>query len=333
MSDLLDLPNELLSLILGQTQWSARRTCRALLDHQSAGRTSLRLKWGKDDPRSSEQLAGLLAQLPRLAALGCVDTTGRVRDISPIAAVGHHLKSLELHNFSQLGALSAIGACSRLSSLKISLGGARPLAIDLSPLSSCTLLTDVDVRGRYGCPLSDLGPLAACVHIKSLHLSDKTDVVDLSPLSSLVELTSLRLGSRYLQRIDALAACTRLAELRLIAFSFKSPLVPLACCPQLRSMCLSSSCTGADLLPLAHCPHLTELTLQFCDQLSDVGALRELLRLQSLTLWVCRFLADISPLSRCAVLRSLVIGHCRVSEESICALKAATPQLSVTKTH
>ena len=86
------------------------------------------------------------------------------------------------------------------------------------------------------------------------------------------------------------------------------------------------------MLPLAKCSLLAELSLQSV-RLSDVCVLQKLPRLTSLTLAWCTALADISPLSRCAVLRSLVIGHCRVSEESICALKAATPQLSVTKTH
>ena len=115
----LDLPNDLLSLILGQTQWSARPTCLALLDHQNAGRTSLKLRWGKDDPESTEQLAGLLAQLPCLEALECVDTAGTVRDVGPIAAVGHHLLSLELTDFLQLEDLAPIGICSQLLSLKI----------------------------------------------------------------------------------------------------------------------------------------------------------------------------------------------------------------------
>ena len=44
---LLDLPNDLLPLILGHSQWSARRTCRALLDLQSVGCTSLKLRWGE----------------------------------------------------------------------------------------------------------------------------------------------------------------------------------------------------------------------------------------------------------------------------------------------
>ena len=218
-ADLLDLPCDMLSLILGQTQWTARRTCRALLDHQSAGRTSLELKWGKDDPDSREQLAGLLAQLPRLAALQCFDTAHQVRSISPIAVVGHHLQSLELSDFLYLEDFSPICVCSRLSSLKISKTEpyrAYPHVVDLQPLSSCKLLTDVDLSGCYP-SLCDLVPLAACVRIKSLHFSDHTSVRDLSPLSSLVEMTSLRLGSKHLQHIDALATCTRLTDLRLVA--------------------------------------------------------------------------------------------------------------------
>ena len=269
MSDLLDLPSDLLPLILGRTQWSARRTCRSLLNHQSAGRTSFKLRWGRedpipddpndddlDDPNSSEKVAGLLAQMQLLVTLECIDVTGRIRNISPIAAVGCHLCSLELANFSQLGDFSPIGECLQLLSLKIS--GTWPRAthhnvVDLRLQSSCKLLTDVDLRGCHG-SLSDLSPLAACVRIQSLHFSDRLLVADLSPLSSLVELTSLRLGSpRLLQHIDPLAACNRLKELRLVVYNQNPPLRPLASCQQLRSVFIISSCNGADLLPLAMC--------------------------------------------------------------------------------
>ena len=91
---------------------------------------------------------------------------------------------------------------------------AHVVVVDLRPLSSCTLLIEVDLSG---CPcLSDLSPLAACVRVKSLKLSDETCVSDLSPLSGLVELTSLHLGSPYLPPVDVLAAaCTRLTDLQL----------------------------------------------------------------------------------------------------------------------
>ena len=331
LTQLLDLPSDLLPLIIGQTRWSARRTCRALLDYQNAGRTSLKLRWGKDDPASSERLAGLLVQLPRLAALQCVDTTRRVCDISPIAAVGHHLQSLELYNFSELEDISPIGTCSQLSSLKISgtmSDIAHPRIVDLCPLSSCKLLTQVDLSECHYL-LSDLGPLAECVHIKSLHLSYLTSVSDLSPLSSLVDLTTLRMGSLRLQHIDALAACSRLTNLTLATFDRNPPLTPLASCQQLRSLCICSSCIGADLLPLMQCALLTELSLVGCDRLSDVTSLQNLPELRVLRLSHCPAMADISPLSHCKALQRLVIVQCRVSDKSIRILKAARPTLSI----
>ena len=332
---LLDLPIDVLPLILGQTQWSARRTCRAFLDHQSAGRTSLKLRWGKDDPGSSEQLAGLLAQLPRLVALQCVDTTRRVRDISPIAAVGHRLQSLELCDFLLLEDISSVGLCAQLSSFKISTIEvlADSSLVDLRPLSSCKRLTDVDLSGCVR--LFNLSPLAACVRITSLKFSDTTDVSDLSPLSILVELMSLHLGSRCPHHIDALAACTKLTELGLLVYNTNPPpLTPLTSCRRLSTLYLCSSCNGADLLPLAQCPLLAELTLYFCTDLSDVGVLQKLLRLQSLRLFGCFALRDISPLSHCMMLQNLCIGHWDASLikgflKSIRALKAAKPKLSV----
>ena len=340
MPYLLDLPSDLLPLILGQTQWSARRTCRALLDHQSAGRTSLKL-WGKDDPRSNKQLAGLLAQLPHLAALHCFDTTQKVRNIRPIAVVGHHLQSLELNSFDDLQDISPISVCSQLSSLKIrrtdsvqaqkGVFYAICFRFDLRPLSSCELLTEVDLSGvQPRCPrsLSDLSPLAVCVRIKSLHFRDYTGIIEASPLSSLVELTSLRLGGS-LQNIGALAACTRLADLRLITVNGNPPLAPLALCQQLTSLYICSECNGADLLPLAKCARLTQLTLT-CLRLTDVSALQNFPWLHSLTLRWCGNLIDISPLSHCKMLGSLVVSGCvAVSEESISTLKAVRPGLSV----
>ena len=195
---MLDLPTDLLSLILGQTQWSARRTCRALLDHQSAGRTSFRLRWGTHDLDSSKKLTGLLAQLPRLEALECIDTEEHVRDIGTVVAAGRHPLSLELCNFLRRDDISPIGGCSQLLSLKVRVDDANPARVidyvDLRPLSACTLLTDADLQ-RF--PLvrgSDLSPLVACTHLELLHFADYSGVTDASPLSSHVELASLRLG-------------------------------------------------------------------------------------------------------------------------------------------
>ena len=176
----------------------------------------------------------------------------------------------------------------QLASLKIRATRKNPFSslpyVDLRPLSLCKQLTEVDLGFLSGCDLVDLGPLAACVYIRSLYLSDKAMVSNLSPLSTLVELTSL-----YLRSYDR---------------------------------------NGAGLLPLAQCSILEELTL-CCRRLSDVGALQELPRLRVLVLKDCPSLVDISPLSHCILLNSLTITCCGVSEESISALKAAKPGLSV----
>ena len=246
---------------------------------------------------------------------------------------GHHLQSLELSDFSQLDELSPISSCSQLTRLKVRsfFPTRRGLqAIDLRPLSSCKLLTDVDLHGCR-CSLSDLSPLAACVHIKSLCFSSATRICDVSPLSSLVQLTYLHLGSPNLRQMDALAACTRLTTLKLITYYENPPLTPLASCQRLRSLYLRSfGWNGDDLLPLAKCSSLEELTLEYCHNLSDVGALQELPRLHSLKIWGCGWLTDVSPLSHCMKLRSLVVGGCRVGEKSISALRTAKPELSVT---
>ena len=79
---LLDLPSDLLPLILGPTQWSARRSCRAFLHYQSVGRTSLKLSWGKDDPDNREQLAGLLARkLCGHRGRGCLAASTQHRNV------------------------------------------------------------------------------------------------------------------------------------------------------------------------------------------------------------------------------------------------------------
>ena len=248
--------------------------------------------------------------MPCLAALQCIGTSNQVRDIGPVAAADPHLQSLELSDFSFPMNIAPIGTCSHLLSLKISSTNIfhDDRGIDnLLPLSSCKLLTDVDLSGCSS-SLSDLSLLAPCVHIKSLRLSDSTSVSNLSPMSSLVELTSLRLRSDLLQNLDALAACAQLADLSLAMFNINPSLGPLASCQLLRLVCISfASYNGADFLPLAKCSLLAELNLRYCRQLTDICELQKLPRLRALELVRCRALADISPLSTCAMLQRLAI--------------------------
>eukprot|EP00798_Chlamydomonas_sp_ICE-L_P021709 gene21709-biopygen30399 len=148
-----------------------------------------------------------------------------------------NLQTLDLtrHTFSPLG---LVGLPTTITTL--SLGGPKyPLGIypknesllDLSPLSTCTGLIELDIsRNR----VADLSPLAVC---KALEMIDRsfTKVSDLSPLSVCLKLRNVNCSQTNVSDISPLSACSELCKVN-CTFTSVREITSLAACPQLRSI-------------------------------------------------------------------------------------------------
>ncbi|NWF95754.1 MAG: leucine-rich repeat domain-containing protein [Candidatus Thorarchaeota archaeon] len=97
----------------------------------------------------------------------------------------------------------------------VDLSGEEIGSIDLSPLSSCTQLLELDIS-RNSLKNIDLSALSSCSRLQRLYLSyNSLKSIDLSPLSSCTQLLELYLSYNSLRSIDLspLSSCTQLRRL------------------------------------------------------------------------------------------------------------------------
>jgi len=161
--------------------------------------------------------------------------------------------------------------------------------VDLSPLSTCATLQNIDLRGNELQNI-DLSALSSCASLGHLALgSNKLHSIDLSPLSSCKALHGLDLWENQIQSIDLspLSSCARLERLGLYENRIQSiDLGPLSACVGLKTLTLDRN--GLESIDLA--------PLSFHNNLDSLGLSSN--KLQSI---------DLSPLSSCTSLQSLFL--------------------------
>eukprot|EP00798_Chlamydomonas_sp_ICE-L_P003145 gene3145-biopygen20902 len=126
------------------------------------------------------------------------------------------------------------------------------LDLDLSPLSKCIGLIDLDISSCNG--VADLSPLAECKYLDKLNISDCIALTFLSPLAHCTNLSVLNLRCSNITDLCPLSACK---ELEMIDCSDTkvSDLSPLSVCLKLRDV----ECSGtmvSDISPLSACLNL-----------------------------------------------------------------------------
>ncbi len=128
--------------------------------------------------------------------------------------------------------------------------------LDLSPLSACSQLRELDVSHSKK-RIADLRPLSACQALEILNVSH-TSVSDLTPLSACGSLSKLSCSHTSIWDLTPLAACKALKFLECSECSKVADLSPLAACVSLEVL----FCDGTrvrDLTPLAGLLRLSEV--------------------------------------------------------------------------
>jgi hypothetical protein len=143
-------------------------------------------------------------------------TAGREHAGAEPAAAG--IQELQLTNHCTYP-IEAVCGCAQLRKLSLN----RCTVSDLSPLAGCVHLEDLycDARrtpgyGEGSC-ISDLAPLGGCVKLKKLWIAN-TQVSDLAPLRGCVE------------PLEGLQACSDLKHLIMFRCGSVSSLAPLSAC-------------------------------------------------------------------------------------------------------
>eukprot|EP00798_Chlamydomonas_sp_ICE-L_P008992 gene8992-biopygen8870 len=151
--------------------------------------------------------------------------------------------------------LSPLSKCDGLENLDIS---NRARVVDLSPLPACKYLDKPIIRGCGN--LTSLSPLGNCTHLRILCLGD-TSVTDLSPLSACKELEMVECSRTQVSDLSPLSVCLKLEDVECMDTNV-SDISPLSACLKLRRVnCWSHEVE--DITSLAACPQLSYIT---CDK-------------------------------------------------------------------
>jgi hypothetical protein len=208
--------------------------------------------------------------------------------------------------------LTPLSACAGLAELNLENNKIETL--NLSPLSDCSKLTKL-LLGNNKLQNADLSPLSSSIGLELLSLrSNKLHNINLSPLSACTRLRELDLYANNLELVDLgpLASCTSLQELHLGGNLFRDiDLAPLSLCASLDNLELRYNhlLRSIDLSPLSRCPKLEVLDLGMCGlQWIDLTPLQYCKNLKSINLINPLGTIDLTPLSYCRRLEKLNIG-------------------------
>eukprot|EP00798_Chlamydomonas_sp_ICE-L_P021792 gene21792-biopygen30498 len=203
------------------------------------------------------------------------------------------LPNLQLLDLNQcrISPLSFVGMPTTITTLKLggprNFGGGRYPILDLSPLSKCIGLTDLDISSRNR--VSDLSPLAACKYLDKLDISGCMTLRSLDPLANCTNLRSVNLRYTAIEDLCPLSACEEL-EMINCSNTKVSDLSPLSACLKLRDVnCRETSVS--DLSPLSACLELRKVDcigasvkdiacLTACPQLKSIGCDQGVIGLQ-----------------------------------------------------
>jgi hypothetical protein len=102
-------------------------------------------------------------------------------------------------------------------------------------------------RRLYGqMPIQDLSPLSSCTRLTALDLSFHFEIKDLAPLSTVSGLRELQLSRTSIRSIETLASLSQLSYLDI-------------CSTRVASLAPLSSLTGLEVLNLSNCRQITSL--------------------------------------------------------------------------
>ena len=202
-------------------------------------------------------------------------------------------------------------------------------SVDLTPLSSCTMLRTLDLTENQ-LQAMDLTPLSSCTKLQTLDLTEnQLQAMDLTPLSC-TNLQTLNLGKNQLKSIDLtpLSSCTKLHTLDLRENQLQAiDLTPLSLCTMLHTLGLGENQLQAiDLTPLSSCTELLTLYL-YHNQLQsiDLTPLLSCTKLLTLDLTGNQLqVIDLGPLSSCTKLQTLGLGGNQLQTTDLTPLSSCT---------
>lgn len=314
------LPAELVSRILGLVDKTlvtrARLVCVAFRDRIDADVLQrLVMMDSVADARYSTTMRSLLRRAGRLEHLST-----RFHDLLPDVTCA--LRSLTIALTQNSSSPAGLGHACRfeaLTDLHVMMHRA-PLT-DLSPLASCVQLHTLVLSNRETdpetlCLLSDVSPLAAMPSLTSLSVTGCQMLVDVRPLSSCRRLAYLKLACRWLTDLSPLSACVSLRRLDLSHPRRRYvpgpravlDVSPLAALPQLHTLNLHTHGFVTDISPLLGCAALTSLDVTDCWALRGMSALGGMSRLSRLLMM--RANEQNLPVDLPSSLTSLAITEC-----------------------
>jgi Leucine-rich repeat (LRR) protein len=147
-------------------------------------------------------------------------------------------------------------AAARLQELHLSGTQFQHPIVNIEALRGCTQLRKLSLQG--GCRVSDLGPLAGCVHLEELSAGSYGSYIsDLAPLVGCAKLKKLWIVGSQVLDLGPLRGCVDLQDLN-ISDTHVSSLAPLSACAHLKMVYMSgTSVTSVE--PLMACSKLEEL--------------------------------------------------------------------------
>jgi len=185
----------------------------------------------------------------------------------------------------------------------------RATLTDLSPLSALTHLRSLDLS--YASQLRDLAPLSPLSNLEQLNLYGCISITEITPLANLRSLAVLSLAALPLSEISPLADLDKLEHLSMENCRQFSNLEPLANIKSLSHLYVKK-CPIWDVHPLTSLPRLTQLSLEGCDSVFWYEPLAECVRLKKLNLSGCKQLVDIAFVSELRDLEQLDLSGCRM---------------------
>ena len=200
---------------------------------------------------------------------------------------------------------------------------------DLTPLRGLAALKSLVLIGCTA--VGDLTPLRGLSALESLVLGDCTAVCDITPLNGLFALQELHLnGCTAVSDLTPLVRLAALQDLSLYGCQGVSDLAPLHGLVALQTLVLTDCTAVSNLTPLCGLAALRSLWLTRCTAVSDLTPLSGLAALGMLIINDCTAVSDLTPLSGLSALQELYLARCTaVSEESVAALRAKLPKLSI----
>jgi hypothetical protein len=182
-----------------------------------------------------------------------------LESLGPLSAC-KELETIEIYSAIKISDLSPLSSCTRLTELIVTMSN----VTDISPVSSLALLEEVDLSHAL---IQDLSPLSFCKNLKNINIQGNQRVKNLSPLSQCPDLERLDISSMLLIKnlsfLEKGFTKLRALDINYLPVDDLSPLINLQNLEKLGCFGIPDT---TSLLPLVKCYKLKNL---FCSRYAN----------------------------------------------------------------